>query len=148
MSATPLISTPDAQADRKCVLGIDVTILAGSEQAGGLAVTRQQGEPGIGAPPHAHDWDEMFYVTRGQVDFACGEEKHACSAGSLVFVPAGTVHAFSYGPDGGEMLEVTGQGTRAIAMFSDIDREIPPGPPDIPKVVQVLDVHGVSLHLQ
>jgi hypothetical protein len=30
-------------------------------------------------------------------------------------------------------------------MFAAVDREIPPGPPDIPKVVEVLKKNGVTL---
>jgi hypothetical protein len=44
------------------------------------------------------------------------------------------------------MLEVTGGGSRAIEMFSALDREIPPGPLDVPKVVQVAGRYGVAFH--
>ena len=37
-----------------------------------------------------------------------------------------------------EMLELTGHGGAATQMFTAIDKEIPPGPPDIPKVLEVL----------
>jgi hypothetical protein len=30
-------------------------------------------------------------------------------------------------------------------MFTAIDQEIPPGPPDIPKIVEVLERNGVTL---
>jgi hypothetical protein len=66
-------------------------------------------------------------------------------AGTLVHLPAGTVHGFQYGAGGGEMLEVTGPGSLASKMFTAIDQEIPPGPPDIPKIVQVLKQNGVTL---
>ena len=58
-----------------------------------------------------------------------------------------TVHAFSFGAGGGEMLEFTGPRSRAIAMFQALDREIPPGPPDVPKVVRVAGKYGVAFHL-
>jgi hypothetical protein len=65
----------------------------------------------------------------------------------LVFIPAGTVHAFSFGPGGGEMLEFTGAGSNAVRMFTALDREIPPGPPDITTVSRVGGEYGLSLHL-
>ncbi len=43
------------------------------------------------------------------------------------------------------MLEITGKGSNASRMFAEIDREIPPGPPDIPKVVEVFERNGVTL---
>ena len=41
--------------------------------------------------------------------------------GTLVHVPAGTAHWFRFGKDGGQMLSVTGVGSRASSMFTDID---------------------------
>ena len=79
--------------------------------------------------------------------FTCGGETTMCTAGTLVHVPAGTVHAFSYGPGGGEMLEVTGRRSKAVGMFTALNREIPPGPPDVWKVIQVLGEHGVTGHI-
>lgn len=50
------------------------------------------------------------------------------------------------GPEGGgAMLEIAGQGASATAMFRKLDQEIPPGPPDLPKVVGILQQHGVSV---
>ena len=65
--------------------------------------------------------------------------------GTLVHLPAGTVHGFRYGAGGGEMLEITGQGSLASKMFTAIDEEIPPGPPDIREIVEVLKRNGVTV---
>jgi len=46
-----------------------------------------------------------------------------CVPGTLVHVPASTVHGFRYGT-GGEMLELTGLGSFATQMFTAISREI------------------------
>jgi hypothetical protein len=70
-----------------------------------------------------------------------------CFAGTFVHVPAGTVHAFSYGPGGGEMLEITGAGSKAVQMFSALDRELPPGLPDVQKVLQVAGEYGVKFYV-
>ena len=90
-------------------------------------ITVQTGDEGTGPPPHSHDWDESFYVTKGHVEFTCTSETVMCAAGTLVDVPAGTVHAFSYGLGGGEMLEITGRRRNAVSMFAALDREIPSG---------------------
>lgn len=45
--------------------------------------------------PHWHDeLDEVFYVLEGKIEFLLGTEWREATAGSTVFVPAGTVHAF------------------------------------------------------
>ena len=56
-----------------------------------------------------------------------------CMPGTLVHVPAATMHGFRYGVGGGEMLELTGQGGFATQMFTVINKEIPPGPPTFPR---------------
>jgi hypothetical protein len=55
------------------------------------------------------------------------------------------VHAFQYGKGGGQMLEITGQNARAAQMFAAVDHAIPAGPPDIPKLLQVLEHNGVTV---
>lgn len=62
-------------------------------------------------------------------------------------IPAGTVHAFSFGEGGGEMLEITTSNSKAISMFSALDHEIPSGPPDVPKVIEVAGEYDVKFHL-
>ena len=38
-------------------------------------------------------------------------------------------------PRGGEMLEITEKGSKAVQLFSAPDREIPPGAPDLSRVI-------------
>ena len=147
MSVQPFVLGPEQRAAPLHVIGTKVSVLGPTGSIRGLQITLQSGEEGMGPPPHSHDWDETFYVTKGQVIFNCGGETTPCNAGTLVHVPAGVVHAFAYGPDGGEMLEMTGAGSQAIEMFTALDQKIPPGPPDIPRVVEVLGNHGVTTHI-
>ncbi|HBH80349.1 MAG TPA: cupin domain-containing protein, partial [Nitrospira sp.] len=46
---------------------------------------------------------------------------------------------------GGQMLEITGAGALAAQMFTAIDKEISPGPPDVPKLLDVLKRNGVTV---
>src|SRR5262245_42452727 len=147
MSSKPFILRP---ADRKpalTVIGTQVAVLASGSEIEDQQITVQSGDEGTGPPPHSHDWDETFYVTQGQVVFTCAGETTRCAAGTLVHVPAGTVHAFQYGPGGGEMHESTGKRSNAVPMFTAMDREIPPGPLDVAKAIQVLCQNGVKVHM-
>ena len=147
MNSKPFVLKPGDHRVTLNVIGTKVTVLASAADIQDQQITLQSGDEGMGPPPHSHDWDESFYVTKGQIQFTCGEESAMCMAGTLVHVPAGTIHAFHYGPGGGEMLEVTGRRSNAVSMFTAVDREIPPGPPDIAKVIHMLGEHGVKVHI-
>jgi len=124
-----------------------ITILASSEQTGSGEVTFQSGPEGFGPPPHFHAWDESFYVLKGSVEFSSGEDVALCKQGSLVHVPGGVIHAFQFGVDGGEMLEFTGAGSGAAALFTTLSKEMPPGPPDFAKAVELFARHGATIQI-
>ena len=145
MKAQPFVVTPEDYEPALNVLGGKVTVLASNAATKSYEITLQQGDEGTGPPPHSHPWDESFYVLKGKVEFTCLGKTTMCLPGTLVHVPADTVHAFRFDAGGGEMFELTGQGGLATKLFTAISKEIPPGPPDIPKVVEVLGRHGVTV---
>src|ERR1700722_7311120 len=124
MSPKPFVIKPDDRKAALNVLGTQVTILASGDDMSDQRVTLQAGDEGTGPPPHSHDWDESFYVLKGGIEFLSGGETHACEPGTLVFVPGGSVHGFRYGPGGGQMLEITGDGSLAVQMFTAINNEV------------------------
>jgi quercetin dioxygenase-like cupin family protein len=145
VKAQPFIVTPKDYDPPLDVLGTKVTVLASNAATQSYEITLQQGDEGTGPPPHSHNWDESFFVLKGQVEFSCADKTVLCTPGTLVHVPAGTVHGFRYGSGGGQMLEFTGQGSLASRMFTAINKEIPPGPPDIPKMLEILTQNGVTV---
>ena len=145
MSVQHFVLRPDQHEPALNVVGTQVTVLASNAATQSYGITLQQGEEGTGPPPHSHDWDEAFYVLKGAVHFLCDETGYTCNVGTLVHVPRGTIHSFSYGSGGGQMLEITGVGALAAQMFTAVDKEIPSGPPDIPKLLDVLKRNGVTV---
>lgn len=129
------------------VVGVKVTVLASNRATQAYEITLQKGEEGMGPPPHRHAWDESFYVLSGSVEFSCGDLQETCTAGTLVHVPANTVHGFQFSKGGGEMLEFTGSGGNATRMFGAVHEAVPPGPLDLPKVIEVLAHNGVEVAL-
>ena len=89
------------------VLGELVTYKITSEQTGGayslFEVTTQ---PGAGPPPHVqHREDESFYVLDGEYEFLDDGGTTKASAGSLIYVPRGNLHAYkNIGATPGRML--------------------------------------------
>jgi quercetin dioxygenase-like cupin family protein len=144
MSAGPMILRQDQQEHPLNVVGMQITILASNAATGSYGLTLQEGAEGTGPPPHRHPWDEAFYVLAGEVRFDCAGASNVCAAGTLVHVPRGTVHAFTFGKGGGRMLEVAGDGAQAAPFFAAIDGEMPPGPPDVPTLLRLAERHGVE----
>jgi quercetin dioxygenase-like cupin family protein len=147
MKNSYFVLRPDQHEPALNVLGTQITVLAANAATQSYGLTLQHGDEGTGPPTHSHDWDECFYVLQGGVEFVCDGKAHTCLAGTLVHVPRGTEHGFSFGLGGGKMLEVTGQGALAAQMFTAIDKEMPPGPLDIPKLLEVLGRNGVTVAL-
>ena len=145
MKAQAFIVQPSQYPRALDVLGTRITVLAPNTRTHGYEITLQEGPEGSGPPPHSHDWDESFYVTRGGVEFDCGGHSVCAGAGTLVHVPAGTLHAFRYARGGGAMLELTAAGGAATAMFTALAAEVPAGPPDVPTLLGVLERHGVTV---
>jgi quercetin dioxygenase-like cupin family protein len=145
MKSQAFVVTPKDYDPPLNVLGARVTVLASNTATHSYEITRAQGEAGMGPPPHSHDWDESFYVLAGEVEFTCSGKTTVCPPGTLVHVPAGTVHSFRCLSDGCDMLELTGQGGMATQMFRAVSRGIPPGPPDVPKLLEVFKQNGVTL---
>jgi quercetin dioxygenase-like cupin family protein len=145
MKIEPFIVRPRDYARPLSVLGVRVTVLASNTATHGYEITLQEGEEGAGPPPHSHDWDESFFVLSGRVEIHREGKSVVCDPGTLVHVPARAVHGYRFGAGGGRMLEVSGQGGRATRMFTNVSRAIPPGPPDIPKLLDVLLSNGVTV---
>lgn len=147
-TAGGFVVQPSAYPPALDVLGIGITVLAPNSATRSHEVTLQQGDEGIGPPPHRHPWDETFFVTGGEVTFDCAGQTVQARVGTLVHVPANTVHAFRFGRGGGAMVEIAGAGAAATAMFSDVAARFPPGAPaaaDVPRLLDVLQRHGVAV---
>lgn len=126
------------------VVGVHVTVLASAQRTGAYEVFLQDGDEGSGPPPHHHPWDESFYVTRGEITFKFGvgdqEQSLVARAGTLVHLPAGTVHSFRFGEGGGQMINI-GSRDALERMFAHIDREISPASPDFERLVAISAEH-------
>lgn len=147
MKPEPFVVSPKTYEPALNVLGVNVTVLASNVQTQGYEITLQSGDEGVGPPPHQHDWDESFFVISGSVELSIEGKASVHGPGTLVHLPAGTVHGYRFGAGGGNMFEITGEGGNATRMFARVSREVPPGPPDIPALTALLEQNGVTLQL-
>lgn len=126
------------------IVGEQLTILASGAQTGSYEIFHQAGPEGSGPPPHCHPWDEAFYVTKGEIAFGIGERELVARAGTLVHLPAGTMHWFRFCAGGGEMVSITSR-EGASHMFTDFDREISPANPDLARLVALGKPYGLEV---
>ena len=145
MSPRPFVVVPKYHARSLDVVGEKITVLASKDATQGYEIFLQEGIEGSGPPPHSHDWDESFYVIRGQVEIKYADKTIAATPGTLVHLPAGTVHCFRFGPGGGEMISMTSHNGQASRLFADIDKEVPPGAPDLAKLLAAAQRNGVNV---
>jgi quercetin dioxygenase-like cupin family protein len=145
MNPQPFVLTPSTYTRALNVLGEKITVLASNEATHGYEIFLQQGNEGSGPPPHSHDWDESFCVLKGSVEFSCNGSTISATQGTFVHLPAGTIHSFRVGVEGCEMLSVTGHTSSAAQLFTALD-QLPPGPPDTQKLLEIGTKLGVCLH--
>ena len=144
MTVKPFIVAPEHYAPELDIVGEHVTVLASGESTGSYEIFLQRGPEGSGPPPHSHPWDESFYVVKGRIDFGFGGDARTALPGTLVHLPAGTVHWFRFGAGGGEMISMTSR-LGASQMFTDMAREIAPTHPDLEQLAEVGGRHGLKV---
>src|SRR6185437_6515290 len=143
MAGKPFVVKPQDYAPPLDIVGEHVTVLASGEATQGYEIFLQQGPEGSGPPPHSHPWDESFFVIKGELPFGVDAESMTVSAGTLVHLPAGTVHWFRFGKDA-EMLSMTSR-LGASQMFTDLAREVAPVNTNLQKLTQVCARHGLKV---
>jgi uncharacterized cupin superfamily protein len=69
---------------------------------------------GGGPPPHRHDFEEMFALLEGEVEFTFRGEKSTVHAGSTVNIPANAPHSF---------VNTSGNAARMVCMCTPAGQE-------------------------
>lgn len=90
------VAHPDSAKLRHISMAGDTyTILvSGAETAGRHCLIDMHVPPGGGPPPHRHDFEEMFTLLEGELEFTFRGETSTVRAGSTVNIPANAPHAF------------------------------------------------------
>jgi quercetin dioxygenase-like cupin family protein len=130
-----------------------ITIRASAEQTGGrFSLVELLTPGGIATPLHIHrEDDETFYVIEGELSFYLEEDGPIpASAGSLVHVPGGAVHAYQVDSETARYLIITTpQHERFFrAAFGDPapSRTLPPeGPLDMERIGAAAGEYGVEI---
>jgi hypothetical protein len=112
------VVTPATRPAPLNVVGEQITVLASGFQTGGYEIFRQA--------------------------FGVGDKDMIAEPGTLVHLPAGTMHWFRYGKGGGEMISMTSREAPSL-FFTDVHRAISPETLDIPKFVEIANKHQLTV---
>ncbi len=93
------VANPDiANMRHVSIAGDTYTILvSGDQTAGRYCLIDMHVPAGGGPPPHRHDFEEMFTLLQGELEFTFRGETSTIRAGSTVNIPANAPHAFKNG---------------------------------------------------
>jgi len=117
--------------------------LTGEDTGGAYTLIEQVNSPGAGVPLHVHEnEDETFHVTQGEVEFTLDGKPLAASAGTTVYLPRRVPHAFKVVGQTEARVLVLLSPSGLERMFRELS-QLPPGPPDMAKVVGICARYGV-----
>jgi quercetin dioxygenase-like cupin family protein len=97
LGRTLTVARPDADSSllHLGVVGDTYTILvSGQQTAGKYCLIDMYIPPDGGPPPHRHDFEEMFSILEGEIEFIFRGSKSVLHAGETANVPANAPHQF------------------------------------------------------
>lgn len=98
-----------------------------------IGVLESEIPPGGGFPGHVHDdYEEVFYVLDGEIEYLVGTDWTPAPAGSTIFVPAGSPHGFRNTADQTARHLAIASPASAMTMIEELAQA---QPPDFPAVL-------------
>src|SRR3990172_9065174 len=117
--------------------------LIGEDTAGAYTLIEEINPPGVGIPLHVHEnEDETFHVVEGQVEFTLDGKPVTAGAGTTVYLRRRVPHAFKVVGQMPARVLVLLSPSGLERMFREL-AQLPPGPPDMEKVVAICGRYGI-----
>jgi quercetin dioxygenase-like cupin family protein len=127
------------------VLGMPLTMLCEARETGGAWSLFEEEIPlGMGPPPHRHDWDEAYYILRGQVDFEIDGKPVRSGAGDFNYLPRGTVHGFKGASEAPAQVLIFASPAHGSEFFHELNQEIRNVPDDLGKIPEIGRRYGIE----
>jgi mannose-6-phosphate isomerase-like protein (cupin superfamily) len=85
----------------------------------GLALLNQECRPGVGAPSHTHEFEEILTIFEGTAEVWVDDARQVVGPGTSVFVRTGAIHGFVNVGGGPLKLQAVIAATELRATFLD-----------------------------
>lgn len=69
-------------------------LITGGQTNGQYCLIEMRVPDGGGPPPHRHEFEEMFTILEGEIEFTFRGDRHTVRAGSTINIPANAPHNF------------------------------------------------------
>jgi mannose-6-phosphate isomerase-like protein (cupin superfamily) len=128
-----LIDPDDPTLRHVAVVGDTYTVLLSGAETAGKYCLIDMNVPHCGGPgPHRHDFEEMFYLLEGEIEFTFRGKKQIVKQGMTVNIPANAPHFFT-NPQGSRarmlcMCSPAGQEEFFMAIGTVVDGRTTPAP--------------------
>ncbi|WP_372944370.1 cupin domain-containing protein [Muriicola sp.] len=143
-SLTPKIVRRDEGKTINVIGDMQTLKLTGKDTNGLFTLIEEHNDPGVGIPPHIHEnEDEIFKVLEGEMELTVGGVTTVLKAGDLAFGPRGVPHSWRIVGDKKAKVILSVFPSGIEDMFEEL-AQLPPGPPDFPKVAEICGRYGVN----
>lgn len=143
-SLTPKIVRNEEGKTINVIGDLQTLKLTGKDTNGLFTLIEEHNDPGVGIPPHVHEnEDEVFKVLEGEMELTVGGETTLLKAGDLAFGPRGIPHSWRIVGDKKARVILSVFPSGIEDMFEEL-AQLPPGPPDFPKVAEICGRYGVN----
>jgi len=118
--------------------------LTGKDTNGLFTLIEEYNTPGTMIPPHVHTKeDEIFKVLEGELELTVGDNTTVLKAGDLAFGPRNVPHSWKVIGDKNAKVILSVFPAGIENMFEELGA-LPPGPPDMEKVMEICARQGIS----
>lgn len=126
------------------VLGMPLRMLCEAKETGGAwSLFEEEVSFGMGPPAHRHDWDEAYYILKGEVDFEIDGEPVRSAAGDFNYLPRNTVHGFKGASAEPARVLIFAAPAHGSEFFRELNEKVRILPEDGPKIPVIGERHGI-----